>query len=154
MWAQRFRRACCENATSIQAAAHAGEGILGPETLQTYVAQFNAGDNELYPQHVPNAQAAAFLQANVPRFECPDAEIERTYYFRWWTYRKHLKETPDGFVITEFPPPVSWASKHNTISCAAGHHVYEGRWLRDPRYLDDYTRFWLRLGPQRRGVAR
>ena len=33
---------------------------------------------------------------------------------------------------------------HNTISCAAGHHLAEGRWLHDPRPLDETTRFWLR----------
>ncbi|MGL5930288.1 MAG: MGH1-like glycoside hydrolase domain-containing protein, partial [Dermatophilaceae bacterium] len=26
---------------------------------------------------------------------------------------------------------------------AAGHHIYEGRWLRDSRYLDDYVDYWL-----------
>jgi hypothetical protein len=122
----------------------APEPVLRPAGLDACVERFNAADNELYPQAVPNAKAAEFLRENVPWFECPDPEIERTYYFRWWTYRKHLKETPDGFVITEFLPPVGWASKHNTISCAAGHHLYEGRWLRDGRMLDHYTVFWLR----------
>ena len=126
-------------------AAQAG-AVVGPERLTQWVARFNAADNELYRQHVPNAQAAAYLAANVPLFECPDAEIERTYYFRWWTFRKHIKQTPDGFVLTEFLPPVGWASKHNTISCATGHHLYEGRWLRDARVLDDYSVFWLRQG--------
>ncbi|MBI5831051.1 MAG: discoidin domain-containing protein [Armatimonadetes bacterium] len=119
-------------------------GVLTEQPLRQHVARFNAQDSELYTNAVPNAQAADFLAANVPLFECPDPEIERTWYFRWWTYRKHLRQTPDGYVVTEFLPPVPWASKHNTISCAAGHHLYEGRWLRDPRYLDDYTRFLLR----------
>ena len=118
--------------TALCAEGRAAEGpVLLPAKLDSYVERFNAADAELYPQAVPNAKAAEFLRENVPWFECPDPEIERTYYFRWWTYRKHLKETPDGFVITEFLPPVGWASKHNTISCAAGHQLYEGRWLRD-----------------------
>jgi hypothetical protein len=120
------------------------DAILRPDKLQTFVERFNADDNELYRQHVPNAKAAEFLRANVPLFECPDAQFEQTYYFRWWTYRKHVKETRDGFVITEFLPAVGWAGKHNTISCAAGHHLYEGRWLRDAKFLDDYSVFWLR----------
>jgi len=33
------------------------------------------------------------LRTNVPLFECPDKDFERTYYFRWWTYRKHIKQT-------------------------------------------------------------
>ena len=120
--------------------------ILSIEALESYVAAFNRDDQELYRQHVPNDRAAAWLGDNIPLFECPDKEIEEIYYFRWWTFRKHLKETPDGFVITEFLPPVPWAGQHNTISCAAAHHFREGRWLHDARYLDDYARFWLRGG--------
>lgn len=72
------------------------------------------------------------------------------YYFRWWTFRKHIKQTPDGFVITEFLPDVSWAGKYNTISCAAGHHFYEGRWLRNRQYLKDYAYFWFKKGGEPR----
>jgi len=120
--------------------------VLDPEAFASYVAAFNRNDNELYPQHVSNAAAWDWMKANVPLFECPDQELEETYYFRWWTFRKHLKQTPDGFVITEFLPPVPWAGKYNTISCAAGHHFREGRWINDPTYLDDYARFWFRHG--------
>jgi hypothetical protein len=127
-----------------------GPAVLGTEALGKYVESFNRNDRELYPQHVPNAAAFGFLRDNVPLFECPDKEIEETYHFRWWTYRKHLKRTPDGFVITEFLPKVSWSGKHNAISCPAGHHFYEGRWLRDPRYLDDYSVYWFRKGGEPR----
>ncbi len=47
-------------------------------------------------------------------------------------------------MFTEFLTPVSHAGEFNTISCAAGFHLTEGRWLHDQSYLDDYTRFWLR----------
>lgn len=114
--------------------------------LADYVAEFNATDEELYTNAIPNAAALAFLEGNVPRFECPDADIERTYYFRWWTFRKHLRKTTDGWVITEFLPDVGWAGKHNTISCPLGHHLREGRWLRDPQYVDDYVTFMVRKG--------
>lgn len=124
--------------------------IISPSILQRYVETFNRHDEELYPQHIPNAAAFDFLRANIPRFECPDKELEEIYHFRWWTYRKHLKQTPDGFVITEFLPKVSWSGKHNTINCPAGHHFYEGRWLRDPQYLDDYAIFWFRKGGEPR----
>jgi len=120
--------------------------VLSTDLLRTYVNSFNATDDELCVQHIPNSATYYFLAANIPLFECPDPDIERTYYFRWWTYRKHFKETPDGFVITEFLPDVPWAGKYNAIGCAAGHHFYEGRWLRDQRYLDDYAVFWLRKG--------
>lgn len=113
------------------------------DLVDSYVAAFNAADVELYKQAFPNDKAAEFLKANIPLFECPDKELEKTYYFRWWTYRKHIKETPRGFVITEFLPPVPWAGKYNTINCPAQHHMAEGRWLRDPEYLEQYARFWF-----------
>jgi hypothetical protein len=114
--------------------------------LQEYVQQFNADDDELYANAFANDEALDFLADNIPLFECPDEDFERTYYFRWWTFRKHLKQTPDGWVMTEFLPGVPWSGKHNTIVCPAGHHFYEGRWLGDPRYLDDYAVFWFRGG--------
>ena len=119
---------------------------VAEEPLRSYVARFNAGDDELYSNAVPNAVAADFLAANVPRFECPDKCIEQAYYFRWWTFRKHLRQTPSGWVITEFLPDVGWAGKANTISCPMGHHQAEGRWLRDGKYVRDYTRFMVTEG--------
>jgi len=85
-----------------------------------------------------------WLQQNISFFECPDREVEEIYYFRWWSFRKHIVQTTNGFVITEFLTPVRHAGIFNTISCAAGFHLAEGRWLRDGRYLDGYTLFWLR----------
>jgi Mannosylglycerate hydrolase MGH1-like glycoside hydrolase domain len=49
-----------------------------------------------------------------------------------------------------FLPDVPWAGEHNTISCAAGHHFREGRWIRDPKVLDDYAAFWFRKGGEPR----
>jgi len=117
--------------------------LLNSKILQTYVEKFNGNDEELYIQHISNDSALSFLARNIPLIEIPDKEIEETYYFRWWTYRKHIKDTEDGFVITEFLPKVSWAGIHNTINCPAGHQIYEGRWLRDPKYIADYISFWL-----------
>lgn len=133
--------------TSVFAAAPVAQPlVLKGAAFQHYAADFNRDDEELYRQHIPNAGAWDWMQQNVPLFECPDQEIEQTYFFRWWTYRKHLRQTPDGFVVTEFLPNVPWAGKYNTISCPAGHHFYEGRWIADPQYLEDYATFWFRKG--------
>ena len=114
------------------------------DILQRYVEGFNENDEESVKNLVDNAHALAFLREEIPLFECPDPDIERTYYFRWWTYRKHLKKTEDGYVVTEFLPPVPWAGLHNTINAATGHHLYEGRWLKHAdRYLSEYARFFL-----------
>ncbi len=120
--------------------------VLKSAAFKHHVDTFNADDDEPYANAIPNAKAWDFLADNMPLFECPDEDLERTYYFRWWTYRKHLRETPDGWVVTEFLPKVPWSTKHNTICCPAGHHFYEGRWLADSKYLDDYAKFWFRKG--------
>jgi hypothetical protein len=96
---------------------------------------------------VPNVEAAEWLTANVPLFDCPDEAFEKIYYFRWWTFRKHIKQTPQGAVLTEFLHPVNHAGPYNTVSCAVGHHLAEGRWLRDQGPLDEYVHFWFRSGP-------
>lgn len=131
-------------------AERAKPAVLSAGTFKHYVDGFNVQDAELYPQYIPNSRAWEFLCDNIPLFECPDPQLEEIYYFRWWTYRKHLKSTPDGFIVTEFLPAVSWAGKHNSISCPAGHHIYEGRWLHNPAFLDDYLTFWFRRGGEPR----
>ena len=132
--------------TSQAVMAASGPVVLNSGILKGYIDTFNKHDNELYTNAFANAQAVAFLQGNVPLFDCPDEDIRRTYYFRWWTFRKHLKQTPDGWVITEFLPQVPWSGKHNAISCPAGHHFREGRWLHDRKYVNDYAIFWFRKG--------
>ena len=127
--------------------------VLKPEQFQHHIEAFNRNDHELYVQHVPNAAAWEFLQGNIPLLDCPDQEIEEIYYFRWWTFRKAIKQTPDGFIISEFLPRVSWAGKDNSINCAAGHHFREGRWLNDPSFLDDYSLFWFRKGGNARSYS-
>src|SRR5580765_3040553 len=93
----------------LAAGAFAADAVLSPSLLKPYLERFNADDHETIREAFPNGEAWGFLNANIPLFECPDKEMERTYYFRWWTFRKHLKETPDGWVVTEFLPPVGWA---------------------------------------------
>ena len=118
--------------------------IINKNLLKEYVDKFNKYDHELYKQFIDNKNAYKFLSGNIPIIEIPDKVIEEKYYFRWWTFRKHIKSTSDGFVITEFLPKVYWSKKHNTINCPAAHHIYEGRWLRNPKYISEYIDFWLK----------
>jgi hypothetical protein len=124
--------------------------VLKWAEFSPYITDFNKNDDEIYVQYYPNYKADEFLKENIPYFNCPDQELEKTYYFRWWTFRKHIKMTPAGFVITEFLPDVSWAGKYNSISCPAGHHFYEGRWLHDQVYLESYANFWFKGGVEPR----
>lgn len=123
--------------------------ILDVSDFKHYIDEFNRDDNELYKQLIPNDSAWEFLESNIPFFECPDKNIELTYYFRWWTFRKHIQKTPNGYVITEFLPKVYWSEKYNTIACAASLHFYEGRWLKSNKYLNSYANFWFTEGNPR-----
>lgn len=112
--------------------------------LCRYVDLFNAEDEEIHPSMIPNAEAYDWLAPRIPLLDCPDKTIERTYYYRWWTLRKHWKETPDGHILTEFLPCVGWAGPYNSINCPAGHHIREARWSRDREgWVKEYILFWL-----------
>jgi len=115
-----------------------------PDSFKHYVDFFNSMEKENIVNYISNAESWEWMKKNIPLFECPDKSFEQIYYYRWWTYRKHIKRTPDGFVVTEFLAPVGHAGVYNTISCALGHHIYEGRWLHDQRYIDQYALFWYR----------
>ncbi len=125
---------------------HAEPAVLKPENYRHYLEKFNAADEEAVVNSIPNANAWGWMVEQIPFFDCPAGQFEETYYFRWWSFRKHIKQTDEGLVLTEFITPVSHAGKHNTIACAYGHHLAEGRWLGDQKLLDDYTLFWFRGG--------
>lgn len=77
---------------------------------------------------------------NVPFFECSDKQIEEVYYYRWKLYKAHIRNTgPDEYVITEFINHVPWDREpYCTINAASMHHIYEGRWLKDDRFMNGY----------------
>ncbi len=119
--------------------------LVPPTVIEAHVAAFNQLDPEDVVGAVPNAAAADWLEANVPRFDCPDPEFVELWYFRWWAFRKHLRRDPAGrWVFTEF------ITRPEPVSSALGHHLMEGRWLRDPQYLDAYLDYWLQPEQQAR----
>lgn len=123
--------------------------VLSTDDLKSYVGQFNTDDKEeAVINLIPNAQSFEWLSANIPLFDCPDSAIERIYYFRWWSYRKHLKKTPEGHVFTEFITPMNHAGKYNAISSGLGHQINEGRWLHNQQYIKDYINFWFFIDPK------
>ena len=116
--------------------------------LAVYVGDFNANDADAGKEKrdIPNGDVLEWMRSNIPLVDFPDKVMERAYYFRWWSFRKHIRKTPDGYVITEFLADVPWAGKHNTINCAAGHHFNEGRWIKNTEYLEQYLSFWFEGG--------
>ena len=113
-------------------------------TFSHYADYFNNMEDENIAQVIPNSEASAWMEQNIPLFECPQKNFEEMYYYRWWSLRKHIKNTPAGYGMTEFLVNRSYADKYNLIACAIGHHIYESRWLRDPKYLDQIIHTWYR----------
>lgn len=123
---------------AVQSSRAADFAVLKPAVFSNYVAHFNSMEDENVTNYISNAQSWAWLQKEIPFFECPDREVEEIYYFRWWSFRKHLEQTTNGFVFTEF------LTRATPGSSALGHQIAEGRWLHDQHFLDDYVRYWLR----------
>lgn len=97
--------------------------VLDTDAFKHHVEFFNRMEPENIVNHIPNAESWVWMIQHVPFFECPDKDFEQIYYFRWRTFRKHVKKTPDGFVFAEFLDGVGHSGKYNTISCALGHHI-------------------------------
>ncbi len=114
--------------------------VVGREVIERHVRRFNTMEPETVINHVPNAEAADWLAAQVPRFVCPDPQLEETYWFRWWALRKHLRRDAGSgrWVFTEF------ITRSRPVSSGLGHHLMEGRWLHNQAWHDDYVLYWLR----------
>ena len=107
----------------------------------------------MHGKGIPTAAHLEWAKDHWPWFEADDRDLEAAYYFRMYSYHNHINQStsshdeehlPDQFhYVTEFYPHVPWAGKLNTIPCAAGHHIHEGRWLRDPQIMSDYLSFWF-----------
>jgi len=111
--------------------------VLKPDSFAHYNEYFNSMEDENVTNYISNADSWNWLQKEIPLFECPDTNVEEMYYFRWWSFRKHLEQTPQGFVFSEF------LTRQAPGSSALGHQIAEGRWLHDQNYLDDYVRYWF-----------
>lgn len=95
---------------------------------------------------------AAWYVRNTPFFECADTAIEQVYYYRWKLYKAHIRNVgTNQYVITEFINHVAWdRDPYCTINAASMHHLYEGRWLRDDRYINGYINNLYRDGGNNR----
>ncbi|MBQ3186170.1 MAG: six-hairpin glycosidase [Alistipes sp.] len=124
--------------------ANATASVLNYKDFDHYVKVFNESEDENIAQAIPNAEASAWMEKNIPLFACPQHNFEEMFYFRWWTLRKHIKETPVGYGMTEFLVQRSYSDKYNLIACAVGHHIHESRWLHNDEYLDQILHTWYR----------
>ena len=127
--------------------------LLEPESFRPLFHDVKINASGPTDQGPLNEQAFAWAKANVPFFESSDKDLEAAYAFRWRAYFTHLiptNQTTNPWVVSEcFSPTIpgrcSWAAPSGAINAAAGHHIREGRWIRDPIYMDSEIRFWFGL---------
>lgn len=120
---------------------HDGAFVLNPDSYRHYIREFSRQQIEATGKAGENPWP--WMQANIPWFDSSAKDFEEMYYFRWYAWQKHVVSTPTGFVITEFIPRVAWGGYYNTIVDSAPFHLYEARWLRDPKIASDTARFWM-----------
>ena len=134
----------CSMLLGISANAQTKPFVLKADNYKHYVEYFNNMENENIREAIPNDSAWGWMKRNIPLFECPQQNFEEIFYYRWWTLRKHIKKTEQGYVFTEFLVQRSYADKYNLIASALGHHIYEARWLHNQQYLNDNMQIWYR----------
>ena len=127
--------------------AHAGFVALSPDQYRHhFVEGFPGPYLNGSGVGVVNESSFQWAVANLPLFDSSDADLTSAYYFRAKSYRAHLVQTDWSdikHVASEFGPAVSWGGVYGSINAAAGHHISEGRWLRDRSYNDGLVRFWI-----------
>src|SRR5205085_4829255 len=131
--------ACC--VAVIGLALLAGEGFG-----QANAAEIIKKDKALEGQTFWDNRDWDWYKENIPFLDCPDRDITTTYYYRWELVTKHLTygSPESGYSFTEFIDRPFWSGAYGSISCPAGHQLYEVRWLHNPRYAQDYARYWFR----------
>ncbi|MEU0154527.1 MGH1-like glycoside hydrolase domain-containing protein [Micromonospora fulviviridis] len=138
-------------ATAAPGAAAPPQGPPPPVAASPYPT-VGAGTHFLdHRRYLTGYAEPAWYEANIPFVDLPDQQIQDVYYYRWRVWKEHLRYAgpTDGWVLTEFLDCCGYAAPYQAINAAAGHHVTEGRWVRDRGYLNDYLTFWL-TGPGQR----
>jgi hypothetical protein len=140
-------------------AAPAGAVSAQPRDPHASVTPAPAGPASPYPAVGPgthflndgallgNMSQPGWYQANIPFLAVPDQAVQSVYYYRWRVWKEHLRNTgPAGDIQTEFLPNIGYAAPDDGIVAAEGHHIMEGRWVRDQSYLNSDLNYWL-AGP-------
>ena len=119
-------------ATGLLAACRVAPPALGHQTILARQSWWDNRDWDWY-------------RRQIPFFESPDPEIDATYYYRWELVTKHLTYgAPEtGYTFTEFIDRPFWSGTYGAISCPLGHQMYEARWLKDRRIVEDFARYWF-----------
>jgi hypothetical protein len=126
--------------------------MAAKETLKLDVDEFNGyghlnGDRPEFDGWLNKNNNHQFIEENAPKFLCSNEDFTEVFNYRWWMIAKRLKEWQEDnkkyYVFLEFPGIPDWASDSGAIPAPAGHQFYDLRWMRNPKYLKSYIRYWL-----------
>ncbi len=130
---------------------------IAAASLMALLAMFSgatADVNVLNEQNIASARFgndSGWYANNIPFFESSDPLLNNIYYYRWQIFRAHQRDLGErGYISTEFLEDVSWQLEpYASLNDATGFHIYEGRWLRNRRYANDYIDFMYDVGNDR-----
>jgi len=122
--------------------------VLTPENYHPFISEFQAQEQAIRQEAKVGTPSNTddpwqWMLANIPWFECSNADFQQTYYFRWYAFQKHVYHAADGDQLSEFLSTGDTGGQGATVVDAAEHHLREARWLRSPKLANDYARFWL-----------
>ncbi|KAN0064181.1 hypothetical protein ACQY0O_003348 [Thecaphora frezii] len=128
-------------------ASHVSAVPTSPLTRRQAPGSLDA--SRLTSQHFGND--SSWYTDLIPLFDSSDPTLNAIYYYRWQLFRAHQRDLGTrGFISTEFLDDVGWQlNPWASLNDATGHHVGEARWLRDPRYAEEYLTFMFTGGNDR-----
>ena len=128
------------------ATSHASFVLLDPNDYkQNFVEGWPGPYSNGTNAGLVNRTTVAWATANLPLFEASDADMQGAYYYRAKSYRSHMNPTDyvdQPVVVSEFGAAVHWGGPYGSINAAAGHHISEGRWIRDRTAMNSNIKFW------------
>jgi len=139
----------CALTVSAQTSQDASKpAVLKPADYHHYVDTFHKQEQEatgkLY-EGEGGEDSWTWMQREIPWFDASDKNFEEMYYFRWYAWKKHLVETPHGYIITEWLPKPTLPD-FGALPDAAPFHIAEARWLHDSAIAEDDARYWFTPG--------
>lgn len=135
---------CCAGCIPGRGQSPAGrqsrDSVLNPEQYLHYIQAFQQQERKATGKQPSDPWP--WLSQNIPWFDTSDKDFEEIYYMRWYAFQKHVVQWPNGYVITEWIDQLDKNGINTPLADSAPHQIYEARWLRDGKIVDDYSRYW------------
>src|ERR1700687_5055188 len=68
--------------------AQSSHPVLDPGSFHHYLVQFSSDEKAMLGESDPPEWE--WFEQNIPWLDVPDKEMEEIYYFRWYSFQKHI----------------------------------------------------------------